>query len=151
MEKKDILSKILASAGTALVWLPLIAPVFFSVMSFLRDHRFRLDYLTPAELFPSVLIGGFLLLGAAFRGRLHRRIIGGSLAVAAAALIGGQGLAVATGLASGAAEPVGWPWALVVASIIGYLLAVVTLGIGGLFIMRRLFGNPRPPEAVRRD
>lgn len=145
MEKNDVLSKILALAGTVLVWLPLLAPALFAVMRLIRAGRFLFDYLMPAELFPAVLLGGLLLLGAALRARSHRRLIGWSLGLAVVLLFGGQGLAVITGLASGATEPVGWPWALVIAAFIGYTLAVVALGVGGLLLCRVLFRNTRLP------
>jgi len=48
-------------------------------------------------------------------------------------------LAVVTGLASGEIEPVGWWWALTLASILGYILALVVMGIGGLLLLRELF------------
>jgi hypothetical protein len=144
-------SKILALSGTPLVCFPLLAPVFFSIVSFLRDRRLRLDYLLPADCFPIVLIGGLLVLAVALRARSHRRLIGGSLAVAAVAPAGGQGMAVAvaTGMASGAVKPAGWPWVTAIACIIVCLAAVAVLGAGGLILSRRLFGRPRPPEGMR--
>jgi hypothetical protein len=62
MEKKDVLTKILAIVGTVLVWIPILAPVVFSVIRFIAQRRFRFDYLMPAELFPAALVGGGLLL-----------------------------------------------------------------------------------------
>ncbi len=149
MGKKDVLSKILALTGTALVWIPLLAPILFAVISFIGDRRFRFDYLMPAELFPAVLIGGCLLLWAALRMRSRRKLIGWSLGLAVFLWFGCQWLAEVTGLASGATEPVGWPWALVIASLIAYDLAVVALAAGGLLLLRVLFGNPRQPVESR--
>jgi inorganic pyrophosphatase len=145
MQKKDALSKMLASLGTVLVWIPLIAPALFAVIQLIRARIFRFDFLMPAELFPLVLIGGLLLLWAALRTRLYRRLVGWSLGLAVCLLLGSQGLAVVTGLASGAAEPAGWPWALVIATLVGFLLAVVSLAIGGALLLRGLFGNIRQP------
>ena len=141
MEKKNGLTKLLAIAGTALVWLPLLAPVFFSVIRLITGRRFLFDYLMPAELFPVALLGGGLLLWATLRARSRRGIIGGSLGLAVGMLVGGQALAVATGLASGAIEPEGWPWALVLASLGIYSLARVGMGVGGGLLARDLYHN----------
>ena len=105
-------------------------------------RMFRFDYLMPAVLFPMALVGGGLLLWAALRARSRWKIIGWGLGIATGFLIGGQALAVATGLASGATEPIGWPWALVLASIGIYSLALVLIGVGGLLLLRDLRQSP---------
>ena len=148
MQKHDGLSRALAIAGTIFVWLPLLAPVFFSAAALIGRGVFRFDYLMPAELFLAVLLGGGLLIWAALRTRSRRALIGAGLAVAAGMLIGGQALAVATGLASGETEPAGWPWAMVVASLVIYSLAVVAVGVGGVLLLRDLFRSPRLPGSA---
>ena len=149
MQKQDGLSKALAIAGTIFVWLPVLAPIFFAAAALLGRGIFRFDYLMPAELFPAVLLGGALLIWAAVRTRSRRAWIGAGLAVAAAMLIGGQALAVATGLASGETEPAGWPWAMVVASLVIYSLAIVAVGVGGALLLRDLFRRtPTPGSAA---
>ncbi len=145
MGKKDILTKILAIAGTALVWFPILAPVVISVSGFIAERMARFDFLMPAELFPAVLAGGGLLVWAALRARSRRGLIGWGLVAAVGMLVGGQALAVATGLASGDAEPAGWPWALVLASIGVYSLALVVVAVGGVLLVRDLFRHPSSP------
>ena len=145
MKKKDALIIILAIAGTALVWFPILAPAVHSLAIFLRARVFRFDYLMPAELFPAALVGGCLLFTAAWRARSRRGLIGGGFGIAAGSLMGGQVLAVATGLASGEAEPSGLAWVLVLASIVAYNAALVLVGIGEVFLLRDLFLNPKPP------
>ena len=149
-EKKDILTKALAIAGTALVWFPILAPVVLAVLGFIAGRRFLFDYLMPAELFPAALVGGGLLMGAALRARSRRGLIGWGLGTAVGLLVGGQALAVVTGLASGNAEPAGWPWALVLASIAVYSLALVVIAVGGVLLVRDLFRPLRPwsPEVT---
>jgi hypothetical protein len=93
----------------------------------------------PAELFPVVLVGGGLLIWAALRVRERRRLIGWSLGIACGGLVGGQALAVVTGLASGETQPAGWWWALVLACMGVYALAVVGMGVGGVLLLRHLF------------
>jgi len=141
MEKRDVLTKILAIAGTVLVWFPILVPVLLSV-AIIKERMFRFDYLMPAELFPAALVGGCLLIWAALRARSRRRLFSWGLGIAAGCLVGGQVLAVVTGLASGATEPAGWWWALVLASILVYSLALVVIGVGGLLLLRDLFKTP---------
>ena len=145
MENRNSLTKILAAGGFVLVCLPILAPVFFAVLHFVRARRFLLDYLMPAELFLFVLIGGGLLLWAAVRARAQRGLIGGALGIATVLLISGQALAILTGLASGEAEPTGWRWGLVMGSIVVYTLAVIATAVGGVLLLRDLFGVRRLP------
>jgi len=139
MEKKGVFTKILAIVGTVLVWLPIVAPVIFSVAAWIEGRRFRFDYLMPAELFPAALVGGGLLLWAALRARSRRGLIAWGLGIAAGLLVGGQVLAVVTGLASGATEPTGWWWGLVLGSLVVYSLALIAIGVGGVLLLRDLF------------
>lgn len=139
MSKKDGLTQLLAIAGAALVWFPILTPAVLSAVSLVTRPVFRFDYLMPAELFPVALPGGGLLLWAALRARARRGLIGWGLAIAIVALVGGQALAVVTGLASGAAEPAGVWWALVLGAIAVYTLALVVLGLAGIRLLRDLF------------
>lgn len=139
MEKKGVLTKILAVIGTVLVWLPILAPILFSAMALIAMRVFRFDYLMPAELFPVALVGGGLLLWAALRARSRWGIIGWALAVAVGSLVGSQALAVGTGLASGEIEPAGWWWITVLALLAGYSLALIIIGVGGIILLRDLF------------
>ena len=138
MNRNDLLTKILAIAGSALVWFPILAPVLFSAVILLRRQVFRFDYLMPAELFPAALVGGGLLIWAARRARSRGRLIGWNLGIAIGFLVGGQALAVVTGLASGETQPAGWRWALVLASLAGYTLALIVMGIGGALLLSDL-------------
>src|SRR5512146_925771 len=103
--KTSLLTRILAILGTLLVWFPILAPFIFSLRALINQQMFRFDYLIPAELFPVALAGGGLLVWAALRARLHLRLIGWGMGVAVFLLVGGQVLAVVTGLASGEIEP----------------------------------------------
>jgi len=143
MENKSVFTKILATMGTVLVWFPILAPVLISVARIAQGRMIRLDYLMPAELFPVALAGGCLLLWAALWARLRRGLFGWCLGIAVGSLVGGQVLATVTGLASGETEPAGWPWALVLASLAIYSLALVVMGVGGLLLLRDLFRTRR--------
>jgi len=139
MENKGTFTKILAIAGTIIIWFPLLAPVLLSAAAYIQEKLFLFDYLMPAELFPLALAGELLLLWAAIRARSRRAVIGWGLGITVGFLVGGEALAVATGLASGAAEPTGWRWVLIIASIITYILALITVGVGGILLLRDLY------------
>ncbi len=147
MKEKGIFTKILAIAGTALAWFPILAPILITLIFLIGEGEFRFDYLMPAELFPFALGGGLLLLWAAIRARSRRGLVGWGLGVAAGMLVGGQALAAATGLASGRTQPGGWQWALVLGSLVIFCLALITTGVGGALLLRDLFGRARAPAA----
>jgi hypothetical protein len=148
MAKKGLLTKILAVLGTVFVWLPVLSPVFFSLGFSIRRGFFRFDYLMPAEFFPLALLGGILLLVAAFLARSRQGLVGWGLGTAVLMLVGSQALAVVTGLASGETEPTGLPWALVVTALVIYVLALVVMGIGGALLLRDLFKSKKAEPAT---
>ena len=141
---KNNLTKGLAIVGTVLVWLPVLAPFVFSLLGFFRRGFFNFDYLMPAEFFLVFLVGGGLLLWAALRARSHREVIGGGLGAAVIFLAASMVLASATGLASGAVEPGGWQFILVIGLIAAYSLAVVVTGVAGVRLVRDL-SRPQAP------
>lgn len=143
MGKNNTFSKILASVGTALVWFPLLAPVLASVVFAVPERQFRFDYLMPAELFPMALVGGVFLVWAARRAHARQRLIAGSFGAAVVFLAGVMVVPEVTGLASGATQPGGWQWALVLAILAGYSLALVALGVGGVLLLSDLFKAPQ--------
>ena len=139
MGDKGVLTKILAVAGTVLVWLPIFFTVLTGIIGTIASRVLRFDYLMPAELFPVALVGGALLLWAAYRARSQTRPIGWGLVAALVFLFGGQAIAVVTGLASGAREAAGWPFILALGSIVLYTLAVIEIGIAGVSLVRNLY------------
>jgi hypothetical protein len=138
MGSKSLFTKFLASSGTVLACFPILAPLLLSASRIVQQHNFRLDYLMPAELFPAALLGGALLLWAALRLRSRRRLIGWGLGIAVSWLVGGQVIAVVSGLTSGQPKPVGWVLAIIIASLVIYVLAVVAVAVGGV-LLRDLF------------
>jgi hypothetical protein len=145
MDKKDGLTKTLTIFGTLLVWFPLLAPVFFSAIRYAADQRLRFDYLMPAELFPSGLLGGALLIWAARRASSQRKLIGWGFGVAITSLVLGQAVAVLTGLASGEMEASGFWFVLVLISLAVYCLGLVAMAAGSVLMLKHLFKqNPDP-------
>ena len=138
MDKKTAITRNLAIIGTIFVWLPLLAPVFFSLIRLIQSGRFMLDYLMPAELLPAVVIGSGLLIWAAFRARSRHKIILWSFIIGIAALFGGQGIAVVTGLAFGELQSPTWQLPLVIGLIVVYILAVIVIAVNGVLLLRGL-------------
>jgi hypothetical protein len=138
---KGAFTKVLTVAGTVLVWFPIVFTLAIAAIGSITDRVLRFDYLLPAELFPVVLVGSLLLLWAALRARSHQKIIALGLGAMLVFLIGGQVIAVFTDLASGAAEPTGWPWVLVLASLALYSLALIATGIAGVMLVKRVFSH----------
>lgn len=139
MLRKDVVGKMLAVTGAALVWFPVLAPLVLSLVRSFSMDVFRLDYLMPAELFPLALVGGGLLLWAALRTGIYGKLVGWALGIAAGSLVAGQVVAALTGLASGAVGPGGWQWVLVLATLALYTLMLLVMGITGLLLLRDLF------------
>ena len=142
MERKVVAIRVLAITGTVLVWLPILAPFVLAAIMFIQRRQFLFDFLMPAELFPVIAIGWALLILAALVSRSKWLLIGWGFIIAVALLVGGQALAVVTGLADGRIDATGVWFILVSGIIIGSALAVVALGIGGVLLVRNLFRKP---------
>lgn len=147
--KKDALAKSLAIFGVLFVWFPLLAPVIFGLLSLAADHRFRFDYLMPAELFPVGFLGGLLLVWAARRSGVKQKLIGWGLVIAIASLVLNEVLAVGTGLASGEMEPEGFWFLLLNATLVIFWLAMILTGIGGVLLVNQLF--KKDPNSIKQD
>ncbi len=139
----DRLSQALAVVGAILIWTPLLLPFALAARGLPFGRLANFDYLLPAELFPIALGGCSLVLWAALRVRHLRGVIGGAMAVAVAALIGSQALAVATGLASGAIAAESWPWFAVLAGLGLYVAALIATGAAGIWVARGAFKTGR--------
>lgn len=131
MERKDMLSKILAIVGTALVWIPILAPLVFGFVSLGMDGIYRFDYLMPAELGILAFVGGALLLWAGIRAKSRWGIIAWGLGIAAGS--------ISILMAFGDVVPGSLEWAIVVGLLIAYSLAIVVMGVGGVLLCRDLF------------
>jgi hypothetical protein len=141
MEKNGRFLKILAVAGTVLVWIPLVAPILLSIPVTVSTGTLRFDYLMPAELSPFSFFGGLMLAVAAFLARSYRKPILWSLIISVIALAGGQIYAVVSGLASGAVAAEGLPWAVVLTLLTIYIAALLVLCLAALRLTRNLFGQ----------
>lgn len=140
-KNRNLLPRILAVAGTILVWLPVLSPLFFSFSLWIRAGIFRLDYLMPAELFPMVLTGSLLLLWAAICVNYHPMWIVIPLAFGGFLLVGAQVLAVVTGIASGRIPAQGWRYILVLSMLAIYNLTVILIGVVAVFLLKKIFSR----------
>ena len=144
MEKKDDFTKVLAIAGTVLVWFPILAPLVISTVFFTVEGRFLFDYLMPMELFLFALAGSGLLLWATLRTHSRLKWIVWGMGIAVFMFLGVQGFAQVTGLASGVTEPTGWLWRIVIISLVVFALGIILVGIGGALLVRDLFRKSMP-------
>lgn len=141
MNKGEMVTRILAIAGTVLAGLPVVFPVVLALVLLIGQHVFLFDYLMPAEFFLLVFAGAALLLWAALRARRFVGPISWTVGTAFGLLVLGQGLALLTGLASGKVAG-GWQQVLVTILIAAYALAVLVLALLGIRLCRSLFREP---------
>lgn len=140
-EKKTGFTKILAVAGSILLWFPMLLPLVLAISALIERGRFLFDYLMPGELFFVVLAGGALLIWAALRARYQLKPIGWGFGAALLALGGSMGLALVSGLASGRIGNEGLPFIAVMVLFALYWLALIFVGIAGIRLIRRLFSK----------
>ena len=143
MKNQTVLTKTLAVVGNILGWFPILAPIVLAFTALFTRGRFLLDFLMPAELFPIALAGALLLLWASVRAHSHLKLIAWGLGIAILLLVGSQAIAVATGLASGATEPSGFWFILVLTIFFGFIAALIAVDVGGLLLLRDLFRKPQ--------
>ena len=74
------------------------------------------------------------------------KLISWSLGLAAVFLVASQAVAIYSGLATGAIPATGWQWVLVVALLVGYIIAVLVMGVGGLMLLFELFTRTKPTD-----
>lgn len=133
MEKKDVLSKILAIVGTMLVWFPILAPLVLGFVSLGMDGIYRFDFLMAAELGILAFAGGVLLIWGAIRTRVRQRIITWGLGLAAGS--------IAILMAFGDVKPDSLGWGIAIGLLIMYSMAIVIMGIGGVLLWKDVFGK----------
>jgi len=141
MATRDNLARAAAVLGTLCAWFPTVFTLFTASIVTARTGVLHLDWMMPAELFLPALAGGLLLALAARRARARQTLILWGLVLMVVLLAGGQVLAIVTGLASGETQAGGWQWALVVASLFGYWAALLAVSVGGLLLVRDLYGK----------
>lgn len=148
MKAKNVLAKIFAVCGSAILCGAVLFVLVTAAIGTLIAKHLLLDYLMLAEIYPIVLLGILLLFAASL---LTKRLVRAFSYLSAAAVItlaGALIIASQTGLASGAVSADGWQFALVVALIALYDLLVVAIGVIGVVFAARLFHKPAVDESL---
>jgi hypothetical protein len=145
MDKKNTFTKVMATAGTVLVGLPLVAPVISSLKYFRGSGKFMLDFLMPFKIFPLVLLGTGLLLWAAIRVKSRLKLISWSFGAIVALMVLGLVLAVVSGMTPlGYSRDIDNTWYTIVLGFLAapYAAQLVTI-VGGFLLVCDLFKNSR--------
>lgn len=142
--KNNKVQRILAPLGTVLVLLPILFMLLTAVVGSILSKQLRCDYMIPGELSLLVLAGSGLLLWAAIRARSFVRAIAWTTGIAFLLLIGCQGLAILTGLASGRVnvENAATWMAVITGLLIAFDVGVALLGYWGVRLCLQIFKNP---------
>lgn len=138
INKKSKFTKVIAVIGTILIWLPIFFTIITGFVGSIAYKKFMFDYLIPAEMFPLILCGTLLLLWTSVRCGIYKRRIIWTLVFMIASIVACQGAAVITGLASGRTEAEGWPLFFVMLLLVLYIAAVITQGIFGILLFKKL-------------
>ena len=146
MKDKVQVTHLMAVIGTGFVGLPLLFMVVTSLIGSISSGRFLMDYFMPAELFPLVAIGAVLLFWAALRSRLYLKPILWIICVGLAALLGSQGIAMASGIGTGAREAVGIWFILLIIIYALYVIGVIALFVLGILFSRELAKTKAPRD-----
>ena len=138
-----MLTKILAVIGTILMYFSILTPILVSIQRSTIWRKFMYDYQMSSELIPTALIGGAILLWAALRSHSRQKFIGYgiSMAMSFPIMLGLIKIKI-IGWNLYRGTPVGITPILLIATFYIYEVALITLGIGGMLILRDLFKKP---------
>ena len=140
MNTRMLAAKITAIAGSVLLLFPVAFMLVISIPGSIMRGSFIMDFLIPAELGLFVLIGALLLLAGAILGKRQVKLVAIGIGLLVLTIVGGQLLAMASGLATSTdAEPEGLAFLVVIGSIILYDIFMVLLGIVGVRLSISLF------------
>jgi hypothetical protein len=80
-----------------------------------------------------------MIFWAALLSKYYLKLIISTMAAAVIFLVSSMAIASISGLASGAMEPRGLVWGIVVAALILYVITTAGIGVEGIFIIKKLF------------
>lgn len=145
LKQKNALTKIFAIAGTVMLWAPILFMFLTAIFGSIARKMLLFDYLMLAEMFPIVALGLVLLIFTTLLTRTFRKWFGWGSVAALVALVAGNLVAVASGLASGTTPLSGPFFILVNASIIVFNLLVIALAVLAIVLLRRIFQKKQEP------
>lgn len=125
-------------AGIALSAAPVLLMLGAGIIGSAASGQLRMDVFLPAELFFLTFPGMVLMALAAAKQRVYARLSAALPAAAAAALILCQGLALLSGVATGAREAKGPLMAALIGLLLLFDLAAAAAPVVGLLSVRRL-------------
>ncbi|MCI0502288.1 MAG: hypothetical protein L0Y48_01695 [Fusobacteria bacterium] len=128
----------LVALGSFFMLLPIAFMLVTGIIKSVQSGILRMDFLTPAEFFPVVFVGSFMLFIAGRRVGRFTVLLRTLTMIVVISLIASQGAAVFTGLASGAIEAEGWPIVLVIGLLITYMAATIVQGITGIIMLIKM-------------
>jgi hypothetical protein len=135
MPKRQGLTRVLAIAGTTLLWLPLILIVVVTVRGAPKEVGWLPLFVVGAmDVFPAVVLGGLLLLGAAILARSHRGVIGLSVAAPIISIV--SGMVWSQPIPEG-----GWPLVITIVMVAAFWLGLAIAGVAGADLTRSLFSR----------
>lgn len=137
--KSNLLTKSLVILGVILTWFPILATLVIAVLGSISEQTFRFDFMLPAELGLFAILGSAFLLWAAIRLKSMIKPIAWSLALMIILLLGSQGLAVASGLASGELSSSDAMFYIVTSMLMLYSLILVIPAILGTRLLGKVF------------
>ncbi|PKM41250.1 MAG: hypothetical protein CVV04_01995 [Firmicutes bacterium HGW-Firmicutes-9] len=144
-KQKNALIKIFAISGTVMLWAPILFMFITAIFGSIARKTLLFDYLMLAEMFPIVALGLVLLIFTTLLTRTFRKWFGWGSVSALVALVAGNLVAVASGLASGTASESGGYFMIVIVSIVVFNILVVALAILAIMLLRRIFQKKQEP------
>ncbi len=144
-KQKNALIKIFAISGTVMLWAPILFMFITAISGSIARKTLLFDYLMLAEMFPIVALGLVLLIFTTLLTRTFRKWFGWGSVAALVALVVGNMIAVASGLASGTASESGGYFMIVIVSIVVFNILVVALAILAIMLLRRIFQKKQEP------
>lgn len=120
----------------------LLAPIAFmliiSMHPLITEGKLLIDFLIPLEVFPIVFAGAGILTLIACKTNIYKKRICTMAVLLVVMFVGGQYIAVVTGIADGNSPASGWPLIIVYATIIFFDVLTVIIGIQGICLYKKL-------------
>jgi len=133
------LVRILVIIGTILVWIPILAPIIFTILLLIKEGVFKFDFLMPMELFFLTIIGGILLIIATFISKSYKKPIIINFVILIIIFFSIGLIANLTGLASGETEPTAFWFIFLIICTFLFIFINILLGIYGILLLRKVF------------
>lgn len=139
MRNKILISKIISIIGTILIWIPIIAPIFFTLILLFIRKIFAFDFLMPMELLFLVIIGAIFLIATSIIMKYNWKTIGISFCIIISMFIIIQLIANLIGIVSGRTEITTIMYVIMITFVVIYIISLIILGISSILLVKKLF------------